>query len=237
MMAGTANNSMSDSPIISYADLVSKEQENLQKGMNFRTNKISVFLMSTRKNAPYKDRWDQEKNILIYEGHDAPGKSELEKKTTDQPMKTSTGRLTENGKFHQAAKAYASKRTDSPLPVQIYEKIQNGIWFDKGIFNLIDCKIENDGTRNVFKYYLTPSSDLAPEYNQDEDYKHERLIPSWVKVEVYKRDQGKCTSCGAANGLHYDHILPFSKGGRSDDPKNIQILCARHNLQKSNKIQ
>lgn len=38
------------------------------------------------------------------------------------------------------------------------------------------------------------------------------------------------------DNLHFDHILPFSKGGTSLKSENIQLLCARHNLQKSDKI-
>lgn len=225
------------SPIISYSELVTKEKENLQKGMNFRRNKTSIFLMSTRKNAPYKDSWDPKNNTLIYEGHDAPGGSMNDKKSVDQPMKTPLGHLTENGKFYKSAQDYKNGIVDKPLPIQIYEKIQSGVWFDKGVFELIDCSIENDGNRNVFRFYLKPSSKDIPDYVGDEDYIHERLIPSHVKVEVFKRDKGKCILCGEESGLHYDHILPYSKGGRSDNKNNIQIMCARHNLKKSNKIE
>ena len=191
--------------------------------------------MSTKRNDPYKDEWLG--TSLIYEGHDASiamleGKA---KKETDQPMKLPSGKLTENGKFFQAAERY--KRTGgSPLRVQVYEKLDSGVWFDKGIFNLTDAKYIDEDKRKVFKFYLEPLGNNKT-YEDDIDYKHERLIPTWVKVEVWRRDKGRCTTCGASDGLHYDHILPFSKGGRSDDPRNIQILCARHNLQKSNRIE
>jgi 5-methylcytosine-specific restriction endonuclease McrA len=36
-------------------------------------------------------------------------------------------------------------------------------------------------------------------------------------------------------GLHYNHIVPYSRGGRSDDVNNIQLLCAKHNLRKGNR--
>jgi len=47
---------------------------------------------------------------------------------------------------------------------------------------------------------------------------------------------GKCTKCGASDELHFDHVLPFSNGGTSLTADNVQLLCARHNLQKSAKI-
>ena len=65
---------------------------------------------------------------------------------------------------------------------------------------------------------------------------HASLIPSKVKAEVWARDKGKCVECESADHLHFDHILPYSKGGTSESAENIQLLCARHNLQKSDKI-
>ncbi len=63
-----------------------------------------------------------------------------------------------------------------------------------------------------------------------------RHISSKVKLIVYERDGGKCVTCGSQSNIHYDHIIPHSKGG-SNTEKNIQILCGECNLKKSNKIQ
>jgi 5-methylcytosine-specific restriction endonuclease McrA len=62
------------------------------------------------------------------------------------------------------------------------------------------------------------------------------LIPSEVKREVWKRDGGKCVMCGANHNLHYDHDIPFSRGGSSIVAENVRLLCAKHNLSKSDKI-
>lgn len=43
--------------------------------------------------------------------------------------------------------------------------------------------------------------------------------------------------CGANVNLHFDHILPFSKGGTSLTAKNVRLLCMKHNLEKSAKIE
>ena len=53
-----------------------------------------------------------------------------------------------------------------------------------------------------------------------------RLIPTSVKLEVWKRDGGKCQLCEAIDELHFDHVLPFSKGGTSLTAENVQLLCA-----------
>ena len=63
-----------------------------------------------------------------------------------------------------------------------------------------------------------------------------RIIPTAVKLEVWKRDDGKCRECGAQDELHFDHIVPVAKGGTSLVSENIQLLCARHNLEKRDNI-
>ena len=62
-----------------------------------------------------------------------------------------------------------------------------------------------------------------------------RTIPQDVKIAVTLRDEGKCRVCGSKEGLQYDHIYPWSLGGSSDDPNNIQLLCGYHNRLKGNR--
>jgi 5-methylcytosine-specific restriction endonuclease McrA len=63
-----------------------------------------------------------------------------------------------------------------------------------------------------------------------------RVIPTAVKLEVWKRDGGKCVACGATDELHFDHDLPYALGGTSLTAANVQLLCARHNLEKRDSI-
>jgi len=63
-----------------------------------------------------------------------------------------------------------------------------------------------------------------------------RIIPDDVKKAVWKRYLGKCSLCGASENLHFDHIIPVTKGG-SNNEKNVQILCAQCNLKKSDSIE
>lgn len=62
-----------------------------------------------------------------------------------------------------------------------------------------------------------------------------RYIPAMVKKKVWRRDGGKCVSCGSTVDLEFDHIVPYSKGG-SNTEKNIQLLCAKCNKKKSNNV-
>lgn len=60
-------------------------------------------------------------------------------------------------------------------------------------------------------------------------------IPKDVANAVWNRDGGKCVYCGSTENLQFDHIIPFSKGGATT-VENLQILCQKCNLKKSNKI-
>jgi len=222
--------------IISHAQLSIAEGQSLQKGMNYKvTPKYSVFLMSIRKNAPYKDEIDTKTNTIIYEGHDARKDHTDNPKLVDQPYNTPRGTLTENGKFFEEAKAYLLGSLKEPHIIKVYEKIRDGIWSYKGYFGLVDAKIVPDGKRNVFKFYLKPIL-YKSSRKKIEDLPFNRVIPTHVKLEVYKRDKGRCVKCGSTENLHFDHDYPFSLGGTSLTARNIKLLCMKHNIQKSNKI-
>ncbi|MGB2867059.1 MAG: HNH endonuclease signature motif containing protein [Bacteroidota bacterium] len=222
--------------IISYAHLVAEERVNLQKGMNFGLGKdYSILLMSTRRGAPYADEVDKKTGTLIYEGHDQPKTKGLaDPKAVDQPLTTPKGSWTENGKFFRAAMDYKSGLNNKPELVKVYEKIARGIWSYKGFFELVDARVVFDGRRKVFKFHLKPIQKKT--FGKNIELSHTRLIPTYVKLEVWKRDHGRCVICGSDQNLHYDHDIPFSKGGSSLVAENVRLLCAKHNLEKSDKI-
>lgn len=227
--------------IISHAEMCLEEGTSLQKGMNFRVKGgTTIILMSTRKGAPYADRVEEAGKILIYEGHDVPRNLARDTKSVDQPYYTPKGSLTENGKFHTAAQKYKDKEQSAEL-VKVYEKIKDGIWVYNGIFELVDAWIEKSENRNVFKFKLLITDKAVDQKLKRalelKDIDHNRMIPTSVKLEVWKRDKGQCIQCESKNNLHFDHILPYSKGGTSLKAENIQLLCARHNLEKRDKIQ
>ena len=196
----------------------------------------SVILMSVRPGAPYNDRIEDGGTTLIYEGHDQPRGTVPDPKLADQIAVTRSGRQTDNGRFHDAAQRTKAGHRP-PERVRVYEKIHSGIWSYNGVFHLLDSWTEFDSKRRVFKFKL-----VAVE--GDEDFSHapvttperRRIIPTKVKLAVWKRDEGKCVECGAIDELHFDHDLPWSKGGTSINASNVQLLCARHNLSKSNQI-
>ena len=224
--------------ILSYREMCDAENvQTLQRGMNFRMNpSYSVILMSQRTNAPYQDKIHEDGVTIEYEGHDVSKKAyDHNPKNEDQPEKLPTGRPTQNGRFINAAKEYKENK-NIPELVKVYEKVFPGVWSLKGYFDLIDYKQVHDGRRNVYRFILKLS---ARQENKTESItiEHTRLIPSEVKREVWKRDQGKCVTCGETKNLHFDHDLPFSRGGTSLSAKNVRLLCMKHNLEKSDKIE
>jgi hypothetical protein len=197
----------------------------------------SVILMSLRVNAPYADRLEDDGSTLIYEGHDESKTKDLrDPKTVDQPGYTINGTPTQNGRFHQAAQAYKEGRRQ-PERVRVYEKIHSGIWSYNGISHLVDSWKEKNRNRQVFKFKLVAvegeENFSVPASTHAE---RRRIIPTAVKLAVWKRDGGRCVQCGAGDELHYDHVIPFSRGGTSMTVENVQLLCARHNLEKKDKI-
>ena len=224
--------------IISYIEMCQRERASLQRGMNFALGRDhSVILMSLRPNAPYDDRLEEDGSVLIYEGHDEPKSARVrDPKGLDQPEFTPSGRPTQNGQFHRAAQEHVNGRRP-PERVRVYEKLKTGIWSYNGVFHLADSWLEESGRREVFKFKLVAvegDEDLSAPVPRAPERR--RIIPSHVKQEVWKRDQGKCVVCGASDELHFDHVVPFSKGGTSMVSENIQLLCARHNVEKSDRI-
>lgn len=60
-------------------------------------------------------------------------------------------------------------------------------------------------------------------------------IPMDIATAVWNRDGGRCSMCGSRENLEFDHIIPVSKGGATTF-RNLQLLCKRCNLIKSDNI-
>lgn len=230
--------SFSVNQIVSYREMCNEEnQQQLQRGMNFNIrDSYSIVLMSVKPHAPYADRVSDDGFKIYYEGHDVPGDKQKE---LDQPRQNPNGTLTQNGLF--CAAIDEAKKTGFFSLVKVYEKLQMGIWTYRGLFEMKNYAVVHRGGRNVFEYTFTVTEqqlERAKEHHEHKliDLEQTRQIPGKVKLAVFKRDKGQCVECGSKDNLHFDHILPFSKGGTSLTEKNIRLLCERHNLQKSAKL-
>jgi 5-methylcytosine-specific restriction endonuclease McrA len=76
-----------------------------------------------------------------------------------------------------------------------------------------------------------------------------RAVPQDLKDLIWKRCHGMCQAnwridpsldkntgdiCGSNEDLEFDHIVPFSRGGKTTY-RNLQLLCRRHNRMKSDR--
>jgi hypothetical protein len=231
---------LSPQDVVSYREMCDLYGVSLQRGMNYRIkNSESLILMSIRPGAPYEDRVEQGGRVVVYEGHDAPRlRDGPDPKFLDQPEFQPNGRRTQNGLFIDAVRQFKVGKAPAER-VRVFEKIRDGIWAYNGVFELVDGWQETNERRQVFKFRLQlldeASLQVSPAVRVEVE--HDRVIPSAVKVEVWKRDKGCCVQCGCKENLHFDHIIPYSRGGSSKDAANIQILCGRHNLEKKDNIQ
>jgi hypothetical protein len=62
-----------------------------------------------------------------------------------------------------------------------------------------------------------------------------RRVPDSMRAAVLVRDGGRCRRCRSAINLEMDHIVPISKGGKTEE-SNLQTLCRRCNSAKSRKL-
>ena len=86
---------------------------------------------------------------------------------------------------------------------------------------------EVDKKKGIYEYLLTGR----------EEKLGLRAFPEKVKVAQYERQKGKCPICKkvfAFEEMEADHIVPWSKGGKTE-PKNCQMLCRLDNRTKSSK--
>lgn len=81
----------------------------------------------------------------------------------------------------------------------------------------------------------------APRPVRTEPEPADRRDPSLgLRFKVFQRDRFRCQLCGRSPAteldciLHADHIVPFSKGGKTTF-ENLRALCARCNLGRSNR--
>ena len=135
-----------------------------------------------------------------------------------------------------------------------FNKIENCI-FNKLIYKkedfLINVKLivyyrSNSGKINENIKTLITFLELVNIYNawqQGNKYcetqkRERRIMNDDIRYNVLKRDNFQCQLCGATakDGakLHVDHIIPVSKGGKTI-MSNLQTLCDRCNIGKSNK--
>ena len=78
---------------------------------------------------------------------------------------------------------------------------------------------------------MTTPSHIPPPVGE----RAKRSISQDVKIAVSARDGGRCRQCGSTQQLHFDHVIPISRGG-ANTVANIQLLCGTCNRAKGAKL-
>ena len=68
-----------------------------------------------------------------------------------------------------------------------------------------------------------------------EDRFANRRVPDSIRAAVLVRDGGRCRKCRRSINLEMDHIVPVSKGGKTEE-SNLETLCRRCNRAKSKQL-
>jgi hypothetical protein len=204
------------SDLLSTNILMEREKIVPHNGMHYRDilTHHAVLLVLPSHGGEYKDEWNSVTNMYTFAGHDSTTENS-QGELSDQLDMYSSGKFTENGKFYRAAHEYIDEIRSIPLQVRVYEKIDSGIWFNKGIFDLIDARKVLDSGRTLFKFDLTPLGDTSGTNFQ------ERMMSATIKSQVWLQDHGHCSECAAQTGLRFVHIV-------TNHVPHIHLVCEIH---------
>ncbi len=89
-----------------------------------------------------------------------------------------------------------------------------------------------------YRFELLEEIDFETVLSEYHSKKQRSLMTKELREQIAFRDGYRCQICGKympdGVGLHIDHIIPVSKGGKSV-PSNLQVLCSKCNGRKSGK--
>jgi len=129
--------------------------------------------------------------------------------------------------------------------ILLYALAESFICIGEGREPLLENRIEQ--FKEFYVDLKNAENDIETEESEEEDFDSSEIpeLDSYSFVRAGKwwavlaRDTWKCLSCGRSareDGvlLEVDHIIPRSKGG-SNDMSNLQTLCKKCNIGKSNR--
>jgi len=144
------------------------------------------------------------------------------------------------GNWDSNASGLKSKE-DGTLSTAVFKIAQLMRRPPKVIVDMLKSKENINRIKYIIEKHKLQDSIKIPEcYKKDFSEKKRKIrefIPASLRHEVFKRDGYKCVECGATKEtttLHVDHIIPKSEGG-TDELDNLQTLCDKCNLAKSNR--
>ena len=67
------------------------------------------------------------------------------------------------------------------------------------------------------------------------NYVNPQSNPNFTRFNVFLRDKFSCQYCGSKNELTFDHLLPRSRGGKTDWD-NVVTACSTCNVKKGGRL-
>lgn len=145
-------------------------------------------------------------------------------------------RLDHKSAIEVVAFVYSHPQVEARLPAGVTPHFFDKTWFKWWWRNR---------SVGAFPKHEEPEPELDPSiaeavfattrYTEAGEHKQSRRIASSVRQKVWLRDEGRCAKCESRDRLHFDHIIPFSRGGANTED-NLELLCEKCNLSKSDRI-
>jgi len=89
---------------------------------------------------------------------------------------------------------------------------------------------------NYDRVVRSPSFSLKlPSVLALKSYVNPQSNPNFTRFNVFLRDKFTCQYCGSKNELTFDHLLPRSKGGKTDW-NNVVTACTCCNVKKGGRL-
>ena len=108
-----------------------------------------------------------------------------------------------------------------PLSLWSWQDSIKSVYLDRvTIVNNYDRVIRSPSFSMKLPSVIALKSYVAPQSN-----------PNFTRFNVFLRDKFSCQYCGSENELTFDHLLPRSKGGKTDW-NNVVTACSSCNVKK-----
>ncbi|MGH1422806.1 MAG: HNH endonuclease [Hyphomonas sp.] len=112
-----------------------------------------------------------------------------------------------------------------PLSLWPWQDVIKAVFLDR-----VDIIAEYDYTVS------SPSTEIRlPSVIALRDFVNQNRPPAFTRFNVFLRDRFECAYCGTSENLTFDHVIPRSKGGRTNW-ENIVAACSPCNLKKGGRL-
>lgn len=156
----------------------------------------------------------------------------------------------ERKSFDRLIQAAIDVGIDADLALESLIRALSEQLIDRVTPKIVEWRAEYESIDGLDQFMSRLQSETHRFWQQDEAHRIQKLIQRRFEANIrqpfdlatklaliFNRSHS-CAVCGKAPpevGLHIDHVYPWHLGG-TNYLKNLQFLCASHNLKKSDKV-